>query len=65
MSHNIMISSSLITQFILVKFIFDNYHLLRICYDGGYYVYYFIFLIKSKLFKKNKKVEIEDDYVIL
>ena len=60
-----MISSSLLARFILIKFIFDNYHLVRTCYDGGYYIYYFVFFIKSKLFKKNKNVEIEDDYVIL
>ena len=61
-----MISSTLIARFILVKFLFDNYHLLRTCYDGGYYIYYILFYIKSKITKKETKdLEIEDDYVIL
>lgn len=57
-----MISSSLIA-----RFIFDNYHLVKLCYDGGYYVYYIDFIIKNKLYKNktNKSNEIDDDYVIL
>lgn len=62
-----MISSSLIARFILIKFIFDNYHLVKLCYDGGYYVYYIGFIIKNKVYKTktNKSNEIDDDYVIL
>lgn len=60
-----MITSSLLTRLIIIKFFFDYYHLIKLCYDGGYYIYYITSWISQKFYLTNKNKEIKDDYVIL
>lgn len=60
-----MITSSLVTRLIIIKLIFDYYHLFKMCYDGGYYIYYITNWVGRKFYRKQKQKEIEDDYVVL
>jgi len=58
-----MIHLSLVSRLIIIKLIFDYYHLFKMCYNGGYYIYYITNWIDIKFYRNQK--EIEDDYVIL
>ena len=52
-----------LTQLILIKIIWNYYHLIYLFYDTGYYIYYAGGWLKNKLTYRN--IDIEDDYILL